>query len=121
MRIAVPKEARPGETRVALDPESCRKLVQLGAQLAVEAGAGAAGNAASTTNAPAPAAPAAGDTATVSSVAVQLAKLGTAVDQSSGVDSAKVASLQAAISNGTYQVNSQSVADKLLATQNEGQ
>jgi len=85
------------------------------------AGAGTASNAASTTNAPAPAAPSAGDTATVSSVAVQLAKLGTAVDQSSGVDSAKVASLQTAINNGTYQVNAQSVADKLLATQNEGQ
>lgn len=84
-------------------------------------GAGSASSTGSTANAPAPAAPSTGDTATVSSVAIQLAKLGTAVDQSSGVDSAKVASLQAAINAGTYQVNAQSVADKLLATQNEGQ
>ncbi len=67
----------------------------------------------------APAAPQASDTATVSSVAHQLAKLGAAVDQSSGVDSTKVASLQAAINSGSYQVNAQSVAAKLLATQNE--
>ena len=41
MKIAVPKETRPGENRVALDPDACRKLAQLGAQVAVEAGAGA--------------------------------------------------------------------------------
>jgi NAD(P) transhydrogenase subunit alpha len=41
MRIAVPKEARPGERRVALVPESCKKLVQAGFTVAVEAGAGA--------------------------------------------------------------------------------
>lgn len=42
MRIAVPKETRPGERRVALVPESCKKLVQAGFTVAVEAGAGAA-------------------------------------------------------------------------------
>ena len=41
MKIAVPTEIRANENRVALDPESCRKLVQLGAEVAVEAGAGA--------------------------------------------------------------------------------
>jgi proton-translocating NAD(P)+ transhydrogenase subunit alpha len=41
MRIAVPKEIRPGERRVALVPESCKKLVQAGFAVAVEAGAGA--------------------------------------------------------------------------------
>ena len=41
MKIAVPMEIRANENRVALDPESCRKLVQLGAGVAVEAGAGA--------------------------------------------------------------------------------
>ncbi len=41
MKIAVPMEIRANENRVALDPESCRKLVQLGAEVAVEAGAGA--------------------------------------------------------------------------------
>jgi H+-translocating NAD(P) transhydrogenase subunit alpha len=40
MRIAVPKETRPGERRVALVPESCKKLVQAGFTVAVEAGAG---------------------------------------------------------------------------------
>jgi len=42
MRIAVPKETRPGERRVALVPESCKKLVQAGFSVAVEAGAGVA-------------------------------------------------------------------------------
>src|SRR5258707_936772 len=42
MRIAVPKETRPGETRVALAPESCKKLIQAGYAVAIESGAGAA-------------------------------------------------------------------------------
>lgn len=42
MRIAVPRETRPGEQRVALVPESCKKLIQAGYEVAVEAGAGAA-------------------------------------------------------------------------------
>jgi len=41
VKIAVPKEIRPDENRVALDPDACRKLVQLGVQVAVEEGAGA--------------------------------------------------------------------------------
>jgi NAD(P) transhydrogenase subunit alpha len=40
MRIGVPKETAPGERRVALVPESCKKLVQAGYEVAVEAGAG---------------------------------------------------------------------------------
>jgi NAD(P) transhydrogenase subunit alpha len=40
MRIAVPKETAPGERRVALVPESCKKLMQAGYQIAVEIGAG---------------------------------------------------------------------------------
>ena len=40
MRIAIPKETRPGERRVALVPESCKKLVQAGFAVAIEAGAG---------------------------------------------------------------------------------
>ena len=40
MKIAIPMEVRPDEHRVALDPESCRKLIQLGAEVALEAGAG---------------------------------------------------------------------------------
>jgi NAD(P) transhydrogenase subunit alpha len=40
MHIAVPRETIPGERRVALVPESCRKLIQLGYQITVETGAG---------------------------------------------------------------------------------
>jgi NAD(P) transhydrogenase subunit alpha len=42
MRIGVSKETAPGERRVALVPESARKLIQAGYQVAVEAGAGEA-------------------------------------------------------------------------------
>jgi NAD(P) transhydrogenase subunit alpha len=40
MRIGVPKETAPGERRVALVPESCKKLKQAGYEIALEAGAG---------------------------------------------------------------------------------
>src|SRR5712692_5493820 len=42
MRIAVPKETAPGERRVALVPESCKKLIQAGYTIGIEAGAGQA-------------------------------------------------------------------------------
>ena len=42
MKIAVLKETRAGERRVALDPDSCKKLIQTGLDVAVETGAGAA-------------------------------------------------------------------------------
>jgi NAD(P) transhydrogenase subunit alpha len=41
MRLAVLKERRAGETRVAATPETVKKLVQLGLTVAVETGAGA--------------------------------------------------------------------------------
>jgi NAD(P) transhydrogenase subunit alpha len=40
MRIAVPRERQPGEARVALVPESVKKLVAAGAEIGIEAGAG---------------------------------------------------------------------------------
>jgi H+-translocating NAD(P) transhydrogenase subunit alpha len=40
MRIGVPKETAPGERRVALVPESAKKLIQAGYDVAIEAGAG---------------------------------------------------------------------------------
>src|SRR5262249_44065158 len=44
MRIGALKETAPGERRVALAPESCKKLVQAGYEGAIESGArGAAG------------------------------------------------------------------------------
>jgi NAD(P) transhydrogenase subunit alpha len=42
MRIGVPRETSPGERRVALVPESGKKLIQAGYQIVVEAGAGSA-------------------------------------------------------------------------------
>jgi NAD(P) transhydrogenase subunit alpha len=40
MRIAVPKETAPGERRVALVPESCKKLITAGYEIAIEPAAG---------------------------------------------------------------------------------
>ena len=40
MRIAVPTETAPDERRVALVPESCKKLIQAGYEIAIESGAG---------------------------------------------------------------------------------
>jgi NAD(P) transhydrogenase subunit alpha len=40
MRIGVPKETAPGERRVALVPESAKKLIQAGYGVAIESGAG---------------------------------------------------------------------------------
>ncbi len=40
MLITVPKETRPGETRVAATPETVKKFVSLGHRVKVEAGAG---------------------------------------------------------------------------------
>ena len=40
MKIAVPKETRRGETRTALAPDSCKKLIQAGYDVSIESGAG---------------------------------------------------------------------------------
>ncbi len=40
MRIVVPRETREGERRVALVPESCKKLIGKGVEVAVQSGAG---------------------------------------------------------------------------------
>src|SRR6266545_8255293 len=42
MRIVVPRETRPGERRVALAPDSCKKLLQAGYAISIESGAGEA-------------------------------------------------------------------------------
>jgi H+-translocating NAD(P) transhydrogenase subunit alpha len=42
MKISVPRETHPGETRAPLTPDSAAKLVKLGALVEVEAGLGAA-------------------------------------------------------------------------------
>jgi len=41
MKLAVPKEKRDGETRVAVTPETVKKLKSLGLEVTVETGAGA--------------------------------------------------------------------------------
>jgi NAD(P) transhydrogenase subunit alpha len=41
MHIGVPQETSPGERRVALVPESCKKLIQSGYTISIEADAGA--------------------------------------------------------------------------------
>jgi NAD(P) transhydrogenase subunit alpha len=40
MKISIPKETHPGETRTSLTPESAARLVKLGAQVEVESGLG---------------------------------------------------------------------------------
>ena len=40
MKVGVPRETAPGERRVALVPDSTRRLVEAGVEVAVEAGAG---------------------------------------------------------------------------------
>ena len=40
MKIAIPKETRSGETRVATSPDMVKKLIQTGAQVVIETGAG---------------------------------------------------------------------------------
>ena len=40
MRIAVPAETDPNETRVAATPETVKKLIGLGAEVAIQSGAG---------------------------------------------------------------------------------
>src|SRR3569832_1069611 len=42
MKIAILKERRPHETRVAATPETVKKLKALGAEITIEAGAGTA-------------------------------------------------------------------------------
>ncbi len=42
MKIAIVKERRPHETRVAATPETVKKLKALGAEVTIEAGAGTA-------------------------------------------------------------------------------
>ncbi|MDA8962099.1 NAD(P)(+) transhydrogenase (Re/Si-specific) subunit alpha, partial [Congregibacter sp.] len=40
MQLAVPKETYPGENRVAMTPDTAKKLVRLGATIQIEAGMG---------------------------------------------------------------------------------
>ncbi len=56
----------------------------------------------------------AGDHVTLTTSARSLQKLSDAIEQTPAVNAAKVSSIKQAISSGTYQVDSASVADKLI-------
>ncbi len=40
MKIAIPKERRPGEARVAASPDTVKKFAALGLEVVIETGAG---------------------------------------------------------------------------------
>ena len=40
MKIGIPRERRPNEARVAVSPDTVKKLIALGAEVVVETGAG---------------------------------------------------------------------------------
>ena len=42
MKIGVPKEILPGETRVAVSPDSVKKFTSLGVEMLIQSGAGEA-------------------------------------------------------------------------------
>ena len=56
-----------------------------------------------------------GDRVTLTDTASRLKDLEQQLSSSSSVDSARVAAVQSAISNGDYNVNADSIADKMLA------
>jgi negative regulator of flagellin synthesis FlgM len=59
-----------------------------------------------------------GDQVTLTTSARSLQKLSDAVAQAPVVNSAKVSSIKQALANGTYQINSGSVADKMIQFEN---
>ena len=42
MRIVIPRESVAGEHRTSATPETVKKMIRLGAEVAIESGAGAA-------------------------------------------------------------------------------
>jgi negative regulator of flagellin synthesis FlgM len=59
-----------------------------------------------------------GDHVTLTTSARSLQKLSDAVAQAPVVNSAKVSSIKQALANGTYQIDSASVADKMIQFEN---
>lgn len=68
-------------------------------------------------DAAAPAAASSADQVTLTGSARTLQKLSEAVASAPVVDTAKVAKVKEALQNGTYKINTQSVADKLLQSE----
>jgi negative regulator of flagellin synthesis FlgM len=79
---------------------------------------GAVGGAAGDGPASGPAAPAA-DSVTLTSSARTLQKLADAIAASPVVDGARVDAIKGAVAKNTYQVDSQKIADKLIAADRE--
>ncbi len=63
--------------------------------------------------------PPAGDSVTLTASARQMQKLSEAVAAAPVVDAARVESVKRAVAQGTYEVNAERVADKLLAANRE--
>jgi negative regulator of flagellin synthesis FlgM len=63
--------------------------------------------------------PPAGDSVTLTSSARQLQKLAEAVAAAPATSAERVASVRQAVAQGTYEVNAERVADKLLAADRE--
>ncbi len=86
--------------------------------LAPPKGSSSSGVAADKTQGDAAAAPAStaqtGDQVTLTASARSLQKLSDAIAQTPVVNSAKVSSIKQALANGTYQIDSASVADKMI-------
>lgn len=59
------------------------------------------------------------DNVSFSPEAQAMAQLEQAVNKHSGVDESKVAALREAIANGSYSVDSQSISQKMLSTDNQ--
>src|SRR5580765_6088544 len=86
VRIVVVRETAPGERRVALVPESCKKLIQAGYDIAIESGAGEAAGFADSTYTEAGAAVVADPAALLASADIVLKVTAPAVGNGSGRD-----------------------------------
>ena len=60
-------------------------------------------------------APTTGDTVTITDTAARLSRLESTLAQVPVVDTQRVESIQRALANGTYEINPERIADKLLA------
>ena len=59
------------------------------------------------------------DNVTLSSTSTQIQALETSISEASGFDTAKVAAIKQAISEGKFTINPEAIADKLIASTRE--
>ncbi len=117
--------ATPGTTggkKAASGTPAAREAVPEASAAVPRAGVGAASAATAASSAaavPAPAAPSARDIATVKvTVSSQARALGP-ISAGDGVDAAKVAEVSEAIASGSYKVDAETIAEKMLANAQE--